>query len=63
MHDFRNRRLYFAYILVAASCVFAFAHKDAFTNAYAISDDVRQQVYWMQGWSDPELYQDALLTR
>lgn len=42
-------------------CVFAWAHHAAFLNPYIINDDVRQQLYWMQRWVDPQLYPSSLL--
>lgn len=50
-----------AVILVAAA-IFICAHLAAFTNPFVINDDVRQQIFWMQQWQDPELFQDDLLT-
>lgn len=50
------------YVLVAASCVYVLANREAFTNPFLINDDVRQQIYWMQQWQDPELFQNDLLT-
>lgn len=49
-------------MLIAASGVYIFSQWDALTNPYVIGDDVRQQIYWMQKWSDPELFTDDLLT-
>jgi hypothetical protein len=57
-----NRTVHLLYVLVAASAVYVFAHWPALTNPYVIDDDVRQQIFWMQQWQDPELYQDDLLT-
>ncbi len=55
--------LHLLYVLAAAVAVFLFAHWDGLVNEYVIKDDVRQQVFWMQQWQDPELYQDDLLAR
>jgi hypothetical protein len=49
-------------LLAAAFLVFCFAHAEGFLSPYVINDDVRQQVYWMQEWRDPGLYQDHYLT-
>ncbi|MFH1115582.1 MAG: hypothetical protein V1792_16865 [Pseudomonadota bacterium] len=49
--------------MVTASGVYLFAHWDAITNQYVINDDVRQQIYWMQSWTDPGLYRDDILSR
>jgi hypothetical protein len=57
-----SRTVHFIYAMVATAAVFVFAHWDGLTNPYIIRDDVRQQVFWMQQWQDPELYQNDLLT-
>ncbi len=57
-----SRIIHLLYVLVAASAVFVFAHWPALTNPYITDDDVRQQIFWMQQWRDPELYQNDLLT-
>jgi hypothetical protein len=57
-----SRTLHLLYVLVAASAVYVFAHWPALTNPYVINDDVRQQIFWMQQWQDPELYRNDLLT-
>jgi hypothetical protein len=44
------------------AAIFVLAHWAAFTNPFVINDDVRQQIFWMQQWQDPELFQDDLLT-
>jgi hypothetical protein len=44
-------------VAALSAAIILFAHFQAFTNPYVINDDVRQQVFWMQQWSDPELYQ------
>ncbi len=59
----RNRVFYLIYVMITASGVYLFAHWDAITNQYVINDDVRQQIYWMQSWTDPELYRDDILGR
>ena len=56
------RKIHFLYAMVATVAVFVFAHWDGLTNPYIIRDNVRQQVFWMQQWQDPELYQNDLLT-
>ncbi|MBF0482687.1 MAG: hypothetical protein HQK81_09825 [Desulfovibrionaceae bacterium] len=38
--------------------VFFAAHAKGFFNPFASNDDVRQQVFWMQKWSEPGLYPD-----
>lgn len=59
----RKRMFYLLYVLIAACGVYLFAHWSAIANQYVINDDVRQQIYWMQSWTDPELFQDDLLSR
>lgn len=54
--------IYYLYVAAAAIFVFVVAHWDALMSPYVINDDVRQQIYWMQSWLDPELYQNDLLT-
>jgi hypothetical protein len=58
----RTRTIHFLYAMAATAAVFVFAHWDGLTDPYIVRDDVRQQVFWMQQWQDPELYQDDLLT-
>jgi len=41
--------------------VFHLAHGQGFSNPYAVNDDLRQQVYWMQRFQDPGLYPPDLL--
>lgn len=41
--------------------LFLWAHHSSFLNPYVINDDVRQQLYWMERWIDPELYPPTLL--
>jgi hypothetical protein len=48
-------------ISAAALAVYIIAHWQAFINPYAINDDVRQQIFWMQKWSEPGLYPDDYL--
>ncbi len=56
----KNKTLFL--VLGITFLVFLFAHWDAINSPYVINDDVRQQIYWMQSWQDPELYQDHYLT-
>ncbi len=57
-----SRTTHLLYVFFAASAVYVFAHWPALTNRYVTDDDVRQQIFWMQQWQDPELYQNDLLT-
>jgi hypothetical protein len=50
-------------VLAGAAMVYVVAHWPALTNPYVINDDVRQQIFWMQQWIDPELFPDDLLCR
>ncbi len=51
------------YVLCGALLVYVIGHWPALTNPYVINDDVRQQIFWMQQWNDPEIYPDDLLAR
>lgn len=53
-----------AYVLIMALALIVFlsAHWEALNNPYVINDDVRQQLFWMQQWEQPELFQNDLLT-
>ncbi|MFH0782135.1 MAG: hypothetical protein V2B20_09330 [Pseudomonadota bacterium] len=42
--------------------VYCYAHWQGIRSSYVINDDVRQQIYWMQEWQDPGLFQDHYLT-
>lgn len=46
---------------VLSDVVFILAHLQALTNRYVVNDDVRQQIFWMQQWLDPELFRGDLL--
>jgi hypothetical protein len=46
---------------LASAAIFIYAHFQALTNPYVINDDVRQQLFWMQRWQDPELFRGDLL--
>ena len=41
--------------------VFLMAHGGRLFTPLAINDDVRQQLFWMQRWLDPQLYPPSLL--
>jgi hypothetical protein len=49
-------------MLAAALLVYGLAHRRGILSPYAINDDVRQQVYWMEQWRDRDLYRDHLPT-
>jgi len=44
------------YITATALAVYVIAHWHAFVSPYVINDDVRQQIFWMQKWSEPGIY-------
>jgi len=48
-------------LLLSAAALFLVAHFPALVNEYVINDDVRQQIFWMQQWQDPELFRHDLL--
>ena len=47
---------------VLSAVVFFLAHLNAWSSPYVINDDVRQQIFWMQQWLDPQLFRGDLLT-
>ncbi len=49
-------------VVLLSAAVFIYAHYQALTNPWVINDDVRQQIFWMQQWGDPELFPGDLLT-
>jgi hypothetical protein len=49
-------------VVLLSAAVFIFAHYQALTRHWVINDDVRQQIFWMQQWGDPELFPGDLLT-
>ncbi len=51
------------FTILSSSIVFLIAYWPAIINPYVINDDVRQQIYWMQRWIDPELYPEDLLSK
>ncbi len=51
-----SRTVELLYVLVATLAVYLVAHWHTLTNPYVLNDDVRQQIFWMQQWLDPELY-------
>src|SRR5208282_715373 len=46
---------------VLSAVVFFLAHMKAWSSPYVINDDVRQQIFWMQQWLDPQLFRGDLL--
>ncbi len=53
----------FLLAVVSAASVFCIGNFDIFSNHYIINDDVRQQIFWMERWRDPGLFQNDFLTR
>lgn len=49
-------------VALISGAIFVWAHLQALTNPWIINDDVRQQIYWMQQWQDPALFQGDFLT-
>jgi hypothetical protein len=49
-------------VVILSAVIFVLAHFQALTSHWVINDDVRQQIYWMQQWEDPQLFPDDLLT-
>lgn len=54
---------YLTYVLLATAAVYLISRGTALTNPYLVNDDVRQQIYWMQQWTHPELFQHDILTQ
>ena len=58
----KNTLSLFILVCVIALAVFGVGNFDIFTNPYLVNDDVRQQLFWMERWHDPHLFQDDFLT-
>ena len=56
-----NYFLYFLIIVISLSLFYA-SNYSSFHDQYAISDDVRQSIYWMYGFQDSNLFKDDPLT-
>jgi hypothetical protein len=48
-------------VIGIATAVFFVGNYDIFSNHYLINDDARQQLFWMERWQDPELFQNDFL--
>ncbi len=48
-------------VAAAAVVVYIIAHWQAFRSPFVINDDVRQQIFWMQQWLEPDLYPNDFL--
>ncbi len=62
MDNLNKTIFYFLLVVVSAGTVFCVGNFDIFSNRYLINDDVRQQIYWMERWRDPQLFQNDFLT-
>jgi hypothetical protein len=51
-----------AWVALLSGAIFVYAQLPAFISPFVLNDDVRQQIYWMQQWLDPELFRDDFLT-
>src|SRR5208337_393535 len=49
------------FVAAAAMVVYMIAHWQGFRSPFVINDDVRQQIFWMQQWREPNLYPNDLL--
>ncbi|MGB8990665.1 MAG: hypothetical protein WCD80_01270 [Desulfobaccales bacterium] len=49
-------------VALISGAIWVVAHFQALTNPLIINDDVRQQIFWMQQWQDPGLFQGDFLT-
>lgn len=49
-------------VILLSAVIFGYAHFQALTNPFVINDDVRQQIFWMQQWQDPELFKGDVLS-
>jgi hypothetical protein len=50
------------WVAVMSATIFFYAHFPAFTQPFIINDDANQQIFWMQQWLDPGLFQGDLLS-
>ncbi len=59
-----SKKMIFLFLLitVGAATVFCAGNFDIFSNKYFVNDDVRQQIFWMERWRDPQLFQNDFLT-
>ena len=48
-------------VAAAAMAVYMIAHWQAFRSPFVINDDVRQQIFWMQQWLEPNIYPNDYL--
>lgn len=49
-------------LFAAAFALAGWAHRATLGEPYVVNNDTHQHIYWMQQWSDPELFADDLLT-
>ena len=50
------------FVILIALAIAIYSNFPALTNRYVFCDDVRQQIYWMQQFRDPDLFKGDLLT-
>ncbi|MGC8602149.1 MAG: hypothetical protein ACP5VS_00510, partial [Desulfomonilaceae bacterium] len=62
MDNSKNTIFFFFLVIVIATTVFCVGNLDIFSNKYFVNDDVRQQIFWMERWRDPQLFQNDFLT-
>ena len=48
---------------LVCALVFWAAHFYGLAGPYVVNEDVRQQIYWMEQWQNPELFHNHYLTR
>ncbi|MEO0458513.1 MAG: hypothetical protein AAF152_18295, partial [Cyanobacteria bacterium P01_A01_bin.114] len=56
-----NHTLWLALSLFFAALYGALFWRQAFTGEYALQDDARQHIFWMQRWLDPDLFPNDLI--
>jgi hypothetical protein len=58
----RATRMDLLLVILFSGVIFGYAHFQALSNPFVINDDVRQQIFWMQQWQDPELFKGDVLS-
>ncbi|MCX5874430.1 MAG: hypothetical protein NTY51_14530 [Deltaproteobacteria bacterium] len=61
MDNWRKTVLLWLLVITSAATVFCVGNFDTFSNPYLINDDTRQQIFWMERWRDPQLFQNDFL--
>lgn len=58
----RSQLIFWFSLSLTFSCIYALlALQQAFSSEYIVQDDARQHVFWMQRFSDPELFPNDLI--